>query len=145
MMYSLNGTDYSADIPTGTAAGDYTIFYKVPDGDNHNEITAKQLTVTIAKADQNPLTIIDKPNAPICYNDHFTLSTSGGSGGGGVTWQYSGAATVNSSLGLVTVIDVGDVTITATKAGGQNYNDVSAIWTFTAEKQRQPLVRSSLQ
>ena len=50
LSYSLDGENYSADIPTGTAAGTYTVYYKVEGSDNWNKVEAQSITVTIDKA-----------------------------------------------------------------------------------------------
>ncbi len=51
LMYSnsQDGT-YSADIPTGTDAGPYQVWYKVVGDGNHSDSTPAKLDVTIAKA-----------------------------------------------------------------------------------------------
>ena len=55
MQYSLteNGT-YSQDIPTGTDAGTYTVWYRVIGDENHNNTTPASVAVRIGK---KPLTI----------------------------------------------------------------------------------------
>ena len=55
MQYSLteNGT-YSQDIPTGTDAGAYTVWYRVIGDENHNDTTPASVPVRIG---QKPLTI----------------------------------------------------------------------------------------
>ncbi|MBS4904737.1 MAG: LPXTG cell wall anchor domain-containing protein [Subdoligranulum variabile] len=55
MQYSLteNGT-YSQDIPTGTDAGAYTVWYRVIGDDNHNDTEPASVEVRIGK---KPLTI----------------------------------------------------------------------------------------
>lgn len=50
LYYSLNGTDWQTAIPKGKDAKDYTVYYKVTGDQNHNDIAAKTLSVTIAKA-----------------------------------------------------------------------------------------------
>jgi len=47
--YSLDGENYSADIPTGTNAGPYTVSYKVVGDANHNDTEAASIDVTIAQ------------------------------------------------------------------------------------------------
>ena len=49
MRYSLDGTTYGEDLPTGTNAGSYTVYYKVKPDDNHNETAPATVTVTIAQ------------------------------------------------------------------------------------------------
>ena len=55
MQYSLteNGT-YSQDIPTGTDAGTYTVWYRVIGDENHNDTAPASVAVRIG---QKPLTI----------------------------------------------------------------------------------------
>ena len=55
MQYSLteNGT-YSQDIPTGTDAGAYTVWYRVIGDANHNDTAPASVAVRIGK---KPLTI----------------------------------------------------------------------------------------
>ncbi len=50
LSYSLDGVNYSADIPTATDAGTYTVYYKVENSGNWNEVDAKNITVSITKA-----------------------------------------------------------------------------------------------
>ena len=48
MTYSLDGTNYSTDIPTAKNAGTYIIYYKVEASDNWNAVDAQTVEVTIA-------------------------------------------------------------------------------------------------
>lgn len=57
MQYSLDGTEYAATVSTGTDAGEYTVYYKVVGDDNHNDVDAKTLTVTIEKAALTTMTL----------------------------------------------------------------------------------------
>ena len=58
LMYSnsQDGT-YSADIPTGTGAGTYQVWYKVVGDGNHSDSTPAKLDVTIAKAQASSVEI----------------------------------------------------------------------------------------
>jgi hypothetical protein len=47
LLYSLDGQNYSDDIPTGTDAGTYTVYYKVEGSDNWNAVAAQTIEVTI--------------------------------------------------------------------------------------------------
>ena len=51
LKYSLseNG-EYSTEIPTGTDAGNYTVYYKVEGGDNYNDVATANIPVSIAAA-----------------------------------------------------------------------------------------------
>jgi hypothetical protein len=59
MQYSLDGTNWSTDIPTGTDEGDYTVYYKVVGDDNHNDVAAQSFKVTIGEALDIDLTSTD--------------------------------------------------------------------------------------
>ena len=66
MQYSLteNGT-YSQDIPTGTDAGAYTVWYRVFGDANHNDTAPASVAVSIGK---KPLTIAGVTAAPKPYD-----------------------------------------------------------------------------
>lgn len=82
--------------------------------------TAKTDALTVGKAEQAALSITGKPTT--VYNgDTFTLTTTGGSGTGTVTWEIiSGPATVDAN-GKVTVTGIGEIQIKATKAADTEY------------------------
>ena len=53
MKYSLDGTTWSASLPTGTNAGTYNVYYRVDGDASHLDVpydAAHKVTVTIAKA-----------------------------------------------------------------------------------------------
>ena len=66
MQYSLteNGT-YSQDIPTGTDAGAYTVWYRVIGDENHNDTAPASVAVSIR---QKPLTITEVTAASKTYD-----------------------------------------------------------------------------
>ena len=47
LQYSLDNTNWSTSIPTGTTAKTYTVYYKVVGGKNYKDIAAQNFTVTI--------------------------------------------------------------------------------------------------
>ena len=49
LLYSLDGSTYQTTLPTGTAAGSYTVYYKVQGDSNHKDTEAQTVTATIAK------------------------------------------------------------------------------------------------
>ena len=52
LVYSTDGTTWSEDIPQGTDAGDYTVYYKFYKGTNEEYVPSPNtINVTIAKAD----------------------------------------------------------------------------------------------
>lgn len=61
----------------------------------------------------------------------FTLSTTGGSGTGGVTFDSSDPSVLAISGATATIKKAGDVTITATKAADNDYNEAVATLSLT--------------
>ena len=50
VLYSLDGTTYSEDIPTAAEAGEYTVYYKAEETDNFTGSEAVTITVTVNAA-----------------------------------------------------------------------------------------------
>jgi len=50
LQYSSDGETYSTTVPQGTAAGNYTVYYRVVGDKNHNDIDAQSIDVEIKKA-----------------------------------------------------------------------------------------------
>ena len=72
MVYSLDGAEYSEEIPTGTDAGTYYVYYKVIGDANHNDSEPETVTVTIGK---KPVTVSATVPDRI-YGDDYRVDTS---------------------------------------------------------------------
>ena len=57
LLYSLDGENYSKEIPTGVDAGEYTVYYKVVGDENHNDVEAQSITVGILPKTAENVTI----------------------------------------------------------------------------------------
>ncbi len=125
---------WTCNVASPKDQGTYTITIADAPKGNYDltKVTANTATFSIGKTEQAPLVIEGKPGSTI-YGNTFILTTSGGSSSSDVVWSVAGtAATVDAATGEVEITGVGEVTITATKPGGQNYLPVSDQWTFTA-------------
>ena len=113
---------------------------------NNYNITYDAATLTISKVSQSGLTIVSSSSAT--YGVNLTLSTSGGSGSGSVTFtKVSGDCTLNNS-GSTFSITPGDAgnncVVNATKAADTNYNLASTTdQTITIGKAVQTLAFTS--
>ena len=89
--------------------------------------------LTVTQGTQAALSITGKPTT--VYNgDTFTLTTTGGSGTGTVTWEIiSGPATVDAN-GKVTVTGIGEIQIKAIKAADTEYAQSETTIALTAVK-----------
>lgn len=122
----------------GTTVGTYAILQGTITNENNPnyDITYVGADFKITKTNQAALVITGAPAGDIAYGDSFTLTATGGSIAGDISWAITeGAdfATVDNA-GKVTVTGVGAVKVTATKAGDNNYEPVTADFTFTSIK-----------
>ena len=102
---------------TGTCSVTAT---KAADG-NYNATTSVPFSVTVQKADQAALTVVAASPAP--YGSVQTLTVTGGSGTGAVTYSDGSSTACSVSGSTLTIIaSTGTCTITATKAADDNYN-----------------------
>lgn len=98
-----------------------------------NRPTSAPTLARVPKKSQGELTITGQPSVLIYETQvPFTLTVSGGLPNGAVTWTTNkeNVAAVDNN-GRVTIKGVGEVTITATKAGDNTYADAIATYSFT--------------
>ena len=129
---TLTKHDFAADgnlltyaISGGKAGDKITITLKAS-CDNYEDFTIT-LNITLTEKDnQQALRITG--GTTVVYGQTLQLGTSGGTGSGAVTYTVTngtGEATIDSN-GVLTPVRIGSVTVTATKAGDSDYNDVTS-------------------
>ena len=131
----LSKQDFAADgslltyaISGGKAGDKITITLKAS-CDNYEDFTITLNVTLTEKDDQKPLTITGAGS--VVYGQTLTLTTTGGSGMGTVTYRIdtdasTGEATIDPETGVLTPVKVGSVSVIATKAGDNDYNDVTS-------------------
>lgn len=97
--------------------------------DNYEDFTITLNVTLTEKDDQKSLTITGAGS--VVYGQTLTLTTTGGSGTGTVTYRVdtdhsTGEATIDPNTGVLTPVKVGSVSVIATKAGDNDYNDVTS-------------------
>ena len=112
-----------------TAAKKFKAKFTPADTTNYNTVEDIELEITVNKANQAPLTIQGADS--VVYGQTLTLTTTGGSGTGAVTYRidtaYStGGAAIDPKTGVLTPAKVGSVSVVATKAGDNDYNDITS-------------------
>ncbi|MFB3915355.1 MAG: chitobiase/beta-hexosaminidase C-terminal domain-containing protein [Terriglobales bacterium] len=129
---SNTGATYTMTSGTGTC----TVNFDQTGDSNYNAATQVVESTSAAKADQAALSVTGMPGTAQAYGTTFTVSTSGGSGLGAVTFASSGACSVNIDSGLVTMTSgSGTCSVTATKAADADYTSTtSAAATVAASK-----------
>ncbi len=119
----ITSSDYTVTYTKNTNVGEATVTI-TGIGNYGGEVTK---TFEITKADQDTLTVTST-NAT--YGTDLTLSVTGGSGDGAVSYTVTnGTGSATIANGVLTPTGVGNVTVTATKAGDNNYNEVSSVAT----------------
>ena len=130
----LNSSTWEKENNPTTVDSDGNWMGNLPVLSANKQAPAPQIQRT-QKQDQPGFAITDEPTpTDTIYIDStgFQLGTTGGAEGLSVTWSSSDdkVATVDSN-GKVTIKGVGEVTITAQKAGNDSYNEASDAYTFT--------------
>ncbi|NBU37710.1 MAG: hypothetical protein EBS32_05680, partial [Actinobacteria bacterium] len=120
------GTSYGPSATKPTAGGTYAIIPSVSYGGanaNRYALTKNNGTLTIARVAQSVLTVT---STSATYGQTLSLTTSGGSGTGAVSYAVSsGTCTISGTT--LTPGDAGSsCVITATKAADDNYTAVSS-------------------
>jgi hypothetical protein len=89
---------------------------------NYNPTTSAQRTITLAKANQATLTAVATPSS-VTYGSTSALSSTGGSGAGGVTFSAGGSTGCSVLVATLSVTDASAAcAVIATKAADNNYN-----------------------
>ena len=110
-----------------TVAKTFQAKFAPTDAANYNTVENIGLEVMVNKADQAALSIQGADS--VFYGQTLTLTASGGSGTGAVTYAVTngtGEATIDAATGKLTPVKVGTVKVTATKAGDASYNSVTS-------------------
>ena len=115
MRYSLDGTTWSTDIPTGTDEGDYTVYYKVVGDDNHNDVAAQSFKVTIGAALDIALTSTDGKTWTLASMPYYDVE---------LEVEYYPAATLTTaptSIGEVYATGSAQALVTGGEADGGSF------------------------
>ena len=126
--FAADGNLLTYAISGGKAGDKITLILKAS-CDNYEDFTITLNVTLTEKDDQKPLTITGAGS--VVYGQTLTLTTTGGSGTGTVTYRIdtdasTGEATIDPNTGVLTPVKVGSVSVIATKAGDNNYNDVTS-------------------
>lgn len=131
---SVTITDWNIDADTGKvtytlsdgAIGDTVVLPVTVASDNYETSTVHVKITLTDKEEQAALTVTG--GTTVAYGQTLQLGTTGGSGTGDVTYVVTngdGQASMDAA-GKLTPVKVGTVTVTATKAGDDNYNAITS-------------------
>lgn len=124
LVYSLEQDgEYTTAIPTGTNAGEYSVWYYVKGDDNHNGTNPVEVTVTIAKAD--PAVTAPVPVTGLTYTgDEHELITAGTTTGGTLVYSLDENDEYTDTIPTGTAAQ--SYTVWYKVQGNENYNDTEA-------------------
>ena len=112
---------------TGAGKAGDSVTLPVTISSARHEDAAVNVVITLLPRDEQAALRVTG-GTTVVYGETLQLGTSGGSGAGAVTYAVTdgtGKATIDAN-GVLTPVQVGAVTVTATKAGDDAYNDVTS-------------------
>ena len=125
MQYSLSEDgEYTEAIPTGTDAGDYTVWYKVVGDNNHNDTTAQSVSVTIGKAAATVTTAPQAVTGLTYTGNPQALVTAGTAEGGEMQYSTDGS---NYYTDIPTGTNAGDYSVWYKVVGDENHSDTDPV------------------
>ena len=120
MQYSTDGTNYSPTIPTGTDAGDYTVWYKVCGDENHSNTNPASVKVTIAPKPVAIGTVTARDRVFDGTNKVEILSADIGAYDGDDVSVRATATIDSMNVGEYSTADLSNITLTGSDAS--NYS-----------------------
>ena len=123
MQYSLDNETWSTNIPTGTEAKEYTVYYKVVADANHNDVAAQSFKVTIEQATLTAATLTE---TNFIYNQQEQTALAAIVSAGAITVPDAGYEIADNKA-----TNVGNYTATLTGKGNFK-GSVTANWSIVA-------------
>ena len=143
VQYSLDGTNWSTELPNGTNAGDYTVKVKYVGDNNHEDFNGMDIAVTIGKGTISTLTDDQKPTAKIgltyAGNEQELVTAPTELPVGYKEMQYAlgtkDAATEEYTTSIPTATDAGTYYVWYKAIGDESHSDSEAkVITVTIQK-----------
>ena len=112
----------------------------IGEGGNPGKTFSASYILTVNKADQTGFAFEKQNPGAITYdpkNNTFSNKASSDQGEDNVTYEITsdnGVASIDSTTGILTILKAGDVTVKATRAADDKYNEATAKYTLTINK-----------
>ncbi len=118
------GCALSGAVLSPTSSGTCTVSATKAGDGTYGSATTGSVTITVSKLTQSALTFT---TTATMFGTNLTLSTSGGSGTGTVTYSLTSAGSAGCSLSgaVLSTSSVGSCTVSATKASDSTYNSTT--------------------
>jgi alpha-tubulin suppressor-like RCC1 family protein len=129
-------------LTPSSGTGTVTVTATIAADANYNSASTSQ-AITLQKAAQAALAF--GSIGAVAYGDGpVTLTVSGGSGAGAVSYSVNNGSIASISSDAMTLLGVGTIILTAAKASDANYNSITVLDTLTVAKASQTLFFPSL-
>ena len=120
LQYSLDNSTWDTSVPSGTAVGDYTVYYRVVGDSNINDVAAQSITCTIGK--QVPVYTAPTAKTGLTYDGSAQALLNAGSTSDGVI-EYS-SDNVNWGSTIPSGTNAGDYTSYWRLIGDESHSDI---------------------
>lgn len=130
LQYSLDDETYSTGVPSGTNAGDYTVFYKVVGDSNVNDVDIQSVSCSIGKGNRNVTISGNQTSMTPGQSNTITVTATGNPASSLISVASSNTAVATISGMTVNAVGGGTTTIIATVASDTNYNSGSASYSL---------------
>ena len=124
---AVSNVQYNGSLTVPTNAATYAVTANCAASTNYSALTdASAGSFVISPATQATLIVVSTPSS-LNVNTSSSLSTTGGSGNGAVTYSLvSGPCTLPVGTAILTGTGAGSCVVTATKAADANYNAIAS-------------------
>ena len=111
----------------------------IGEGENPGKTFSASYILTVNKADQTNFAFEKQNPGAITYKPGLTFENkaTGNQGTGKITYEITSGndvASIDSATGTLTILKAGDVTVKATRAADDKYNEATAEYTLTINK-----------
>lgn len=138
VTYSTDGENYTAENPSFTDAGTYTVYYKAVKANHEDVLGSAEVKITKAAAKLE----LSAPSGPYRINRGPVTFTYEYNGDGAVTVESSDTSVAEASVDAekkevtVTLKSVGTARITVSAAEGNNFLAKDATYDLTVQKKK---------
>lgn len=130
LQYSLDDETYGTSIPSGTNAGDYSVYYRVVGDSNINDVAVQSVSCSIGKANRTVTISDNQTNMTPGRTNTITVTATGNPTSSLISVASSNTAVATISGMTVNAVGGGTATITATVGSDTNYNSGSASYSL---------------
>lgn len=136
VVYKLEGGEYSTNVPTGTNAGNYKVYYKVVGDDGYNDTAEVCVDVVVAKA--NAVLTVEPTANTLVYNGEVQSLVIAGEATNGVVMYKLDSGEYLANIPAAT--NAGTYRVYYKVVGNENYNDIAEAYVDVTVAQKEIVI-----